>query len=44
MGAATALQPSSFSFSIPDSLSNLTLLVFVTNDATDVTLEIGRQR
>ena len=42
-GAATAAQSSSFSFSVPDNLSNITLLVFVTSDATDVTLDVGPQ-
>ena len=40
-GAANAEQAASFSFTVPDNLSNLTLAVFVTNQATDVTLSVG---
>ena len=40
-GAASAQQSATFSFSVPDNLSNVTLLVAVTNAATDVALTIG---
>ena len=40
-GAATVGYSSTYSFVIPDNLSNVTLLVFVTSDASDVTLTVG---
>ena len=40
-GAASASQSASFSFVVPDNLSNLTLLVAVTSDASDVVMTVA---
>ena len=39
--AASALQSSSFTLTVPDNLSNITVLVSITNEANDVVLTAG---